>query len=249
MPKQKGIVKIEGTMDDITFFKRKDVFLVRAKGGVSKERIMTDPAYKRTRENMAEFTDVVTSSKMFRNGCAVIIKSAFDGTLSNRLMRALSVIKNLDSTSIRGERKVAVGITTAEGKQQLKGFDLNSHAPINSVLFAPYMLNTVDGKVTIEGLVPLDMLNYPPNSTHVGFRTAFMNLDFGTAVSAIRYSPITTLPLDMTETSVYLIPSDVPPGTGNSFYLLLVEFYQETNGSLYALNDGKYNSLTLLDVI
>lgn len=249
MPKQKGFLKIEGTMDDVTFFKRKDVFLVRAKGGTSKERIMTDPAYKRTRENMSEFTNVVNSGKMLRDGCTVLIKSAFDGTLSNRLVRTLSVVKNLDSSSLRGERKVAIGITTAEGKLQLKGFEMNSNAPINSVLFAPYVLNPVDGKITIEALVPLDMLNYPPHATHVSFRGAFMNLDFGTGISAIRYSPITTLPLDMVETSVNLTPTEVPPGTGTALYLLLVEFFQEINGSLYALNDGNFNSLTLLDVV
>ncbi|WNM18045.1 hypothetical protein [Flavobacterium capsici] len=249
MPKQKGLVKIEGSLDDITFFKRKDAFLVRLKGGVSKERIMTDPAYKRTRENMSEFTNVVDSGKYLRNGCSVLVKSAFDGTLSNRLVRTLSVVKNLDSTSIRGERKVAVGIETAAGKQELKGFDFNFKSPLSSVLFAPYALDTANGEVTINGLVPLDMLNYPPHATHVAFRTAFMNLDFGTGISAIRYSDVSTLPLDMHESNVSLVPSEVPPGGGDSYFLLLVEFMQEMNGILYALNDGNYNSLTLLEVV
>ena len=31
------------------------VFMVRQKGGVSGDKIATDPAFERTRENMAEF--------------------------------------------------------------------------------------------------------------------------------------------------------------------------------------------------
>ena len=93
MPKQKGIIKIAGTLDDITFFKRKDVFLVRTKGGVTKDRIMKDPAFKRTRENMSEFSTTAKAGKLLRNSCTVLIKSAFDGTLVQRLTSIFTVVK------------------------------------------------------------------------------------------------------------------------------------------------------------
>ena len=80
------------------------------------------------------------------------------------------------------------------------------------------------------------------------FKIGFMKMDIDSNSSAIVYSPPTTLPLDMTVSTVALIPSGVPPGTGESYYLLLVEFFQEVNGVLYALNDGNFNSLTLLEV-
>jgi hypothetical protein len=51
MARQKGILKIEGSLDDITFYKKGDSFLVRNKGGISKQRIANDPAFARTREN------------------------------------------------------------------------------------------------------------------------------------------------------------------------------------------------------
>lgn len=51
MAKLKGILKIEGTLDELTFYKTQDGHLVKTKGGVSAERIANDPNFQRTREN------------------------------------------------------------------------------------------------------------------------------------------------------------------------------------------------------
>ena len=51
MARQKGIIKLEGTIGDISFYKSKDGHLARTKGGVDAERIQNDPAFQRTREN------------------------------------------------------------------------------------------------------------------------------------------------------------------------------------------------------
>ena len=53
MAKQQSFLKVAGTLDGLTFYKSVDGHLVRTKGGVSKGRIMNDPAYIRTRENIA----------------------------------------------------------------------------------------------------------------------------------------------------------------------------------------------------
>jgi hypothetical protein len=53
--KTKSIIKLEGTIGDITFFKSKDGYIAREKSSISKERIQNDPAFQRTRENGAEF--------------------------------------------------------------------------------------------------------------------------------------------------------------------------------------------------
>ena len=56
MAKVNGLLKIEGTVEDLTFYKKDGKNYVRRKGGVSKERILTDPNFVRTRENGAEFS-------------------------------------------------------------------------------------------------------------------------------------------------------------------------------------------------
>jgi hypothetical protein len=55
MARQKGIIKLEGTIGDVSFYKSKDGYLAREKGGVDGDRIKNDPAFQRTRENGSEF--------------------------------------------------------------------------------------------------------------------------------------------------------------------------------------------------
>ena len=55
MAKQKGILKLDGTIGGITFYKSQDGYLAREKGGVDGNRIATDPNFQRTRENGSEF--------------------------------------------------------------------------------------------------------------------------------------------------------------------------------------------------
>lgn len=66
MPKQVGIFQIEGTLGNVTFYKSKEGYKVRKKGGVSKERMMTEPSYARTRENLSQFGLNAKAGKLVR---------------------------------------------------------------------------------------------------------------------------------------------------------------------------------------
>ena len=63
MAKQTGVITLEGRVGRLSFYKTKDGYLAREKGGVSKSRILNDPRFARTRENMREFADNAKSSK------------------------------------------------------------------------------------------------------------------------------------------------------------------------------------------
>lgn len=58
MAKLNSFIKIEGTLDNLTFYRGKDGYLVRTKGGISKSRIKNDPEFIRTRENGVEFGNI-----------------------------------------------------------------------------------------------------------------------------------------------------------------------------------------------
>jgi len=49
MARQKSILKLQGTIGGISFYKTKDGFLAREKGGVDASRIANDPGFARTR--------------------------------------------------------------------------------------------------------------------------------------------------------------------------------------------------------
>ncbi|MGK4568707.1 hypothetical protein [Flavobacterium sp. 3HN19-14] len=243
MAKQSGIFPIEGSLDNVTFLKRSGTFMIRKKGGVSKSRIMNDPAFKRTRENVSEFGHVASAGKLVRTGGAQLIQKAYDPKLSNRLMKLLTKVKNCDPSMPRGKRQVHGGLTTAEGLALLSGFDFNERSTLSAVLFAPTALTEATGKITIPNLVPADMMHYPAHATHVSFRSGILRIDFEQDAATLVMSPVTNLPIDMSETSVSLTPTALPAGTGVKMHLLLVEFYQEINGDQYLLNDGKFNVL------
>ena len=78
MAKSTGILKIEGTLENITFYKSADGQMVRTKGGVSKKRILNDPAFIRTRENGAEFGHSANAAKMLRTALGPMAFKAKD---------------------------------------------------------------------------------------------------------------------------------------------------------------------------
>ncbi len=248
MAKLGGILKIEGTLDGMTFYKTKDGHLVRTKGGVSKERIQNDPAFVRTRENGAEFGASASAGKLLRTSIRNLLMKAKDARVASRLTQAMTKIKNLDSTSDRGERKVSIGLATTEGKEILKGFNFNNQAIIGSVLFAPYSIDPATGEITLTDLNPMNDIAYPSGATHVSLTSAYAKVDFDTGENSIEISPAVNLPIDNTTATQSLIPPAVPSGTGFDFMLILIEFYQEVNGSQYSLNNGAYNVLSVVEV-
>ena len=249
MAKLKSIIKIEGTLDDLTFYKGKEGYLVKTKGGVSANRIKNDPAFVRTRENGTEFGNAATSGKQLRRSILDLLSDAKDDRVTSRLTQVMSRVKNADTTSPRGERNVAVGITTPQGKLDLIGFNFNIDAILSSVLLTDYTLNTTTGEVEITDFVPDQNLSTPEGATHVSFTSGFLNLDFATADHDLVTSPVVNLPIDNTTSTVTLTPPSVPTGTGNAFYFLKIAFFQEVNSIQYALNNGAYNALQVLEVL
>jgi len=87
MAKQKGIIKLEGTIGEITFYKSQDGFLAKGKGGIPADRIANDPNFQRTRENGAEFGNAGRAGKVLRNA----IRGLLQNTADNRMVRPLCI--------------------------------------------------------------------------------------------------------------------------------------------------------------
>jgi hypothetical protein len=248
MAKVKSLIKIFGTLDDLTFYKGEDGYLVKSKSAISKNRIETDPNFVRTRENNAEFANITKSGKFLRRAVTALMYDAKDPRVTSRLTQVMSKVKNEDKTSDRGERTVAIGLATPQGKAWLKHFNFNKNATLDSVLLTNYTLDTTTGEIVIPNLVPRQQLGVPEGATHVTFSSGFLNLDITTDVKDIQLSAEVNLPIDLTSTTVTLSPA-TPTGTGESYFLLKIAFFQEINGTQYALNNGAFNALQLLEVV
>jgi hypothetical protein len=249
MGKLKSFIKLEGTLDGLTFYKSQDGYMVRTKGGISKSRMLKDPAFKRTRENFRQFGLNAKAGALLRNSVGPMLAKAKDSKLPSRMLKLMSEIKNFDSTSVRGQRSVHLGLATAEGKQMLKGLDFNNRAHLQTVLNANYSVDTATGVIEIPDFISQEQLAATESATHVSFRTAFVNLNFETGLFNSSYSPVVILPIDLSISTVTLTPEVVPAGDGFQLHLLLIEFYQEMNGVKYPLLNGAHNVLNLVEVV
>lgn len=248
MARQTGIIKLKGKIGDVSFYKTKDGHLAREKGGVEADRIKNDPAFARTRENGAEFGASATSGKLTRDALRPIARTAADNRVVSRMTKLMSQIKNLDATSIRGQRKVGVAIANATAKALLKGFEFNKNALLGSILYKPYSVVTATGVISIPGLIPVNDVAFPVGATHISFTGCYANLNYATALVDVKLTNIVNVPIDAATTAVLLTPTAVPTGTGTKVYLLRVEFFQLINGVQYSLKNGAYNALRVIEV-
>jgi hypothetical protein len=250
MAKQNSLLKIQGTIGGMTFYHTKDGNLVREKGGVSKKRIANDPAFQRTRENGQEFGMAGKSGKMVRDAIRSFMQNASDSKVTSRLTQVMSYILKEDKFSARGERNVAAGIKTPEGKAFLKHFNFNINSLLGSVLFRPILLDPISGTVTIRDLVATNNITAPAGATHVSLQTAFASIDFATGKASVEYAEPANIPLDAVVRTIQLVPDAVPAQTPDTtaLHFLLVEFFQEVNGVQYSLKNGAFNCLEIIEV-
>ena len=248
MAKFDGIFDIQGTLKGMTFYKTADGIRIRTKGGISKQRIMNDPAFARTRENGREFGNIASSGKLLRNALGPLVFQAKDAKMTGRLVKIMGQVKNLDSVSARGDRNVAQGLTELSAKQLLKGFDFNAKAPLGTVLNSAISVTAATGVVDFSAFNPKEQLRAPDGASHFSLQSGFLRLDFETGSSALALSPELEFPLVQSILTPVLTPTTVPTGTGVSIYVLLVSFFQEVNGIKYLLNNGAYNVLHIVEV-
>lgn len=248
MAKQTGIIKLKGKIGDLSFYKTKDGHLAREKGGVEADRIKNDPAFVRTRENGAEFGSSASAGKFTRDSLRPIALNASDNRIVSRMTKLMTQIKNLDTSSIRGERTVGVALASAQAKAMLKGFEFNKNALLSSILYKPWGLNSMTGEITIADLVPLNDITFPTGATHFSVSACTANLNYVDNEADVELSNTVNLPIDATTTTINLTFGSMPTGSGILLHLLKIEFFQEVNGAQYSLKNGAYNALRIIEV-
>ena len=248
MAKLTGIIKLKGTLDDLTFYKTKDGNLVKTKSSITKERIATDPAFVRTRENGSEFGKAATAGKLFRAAVKSMLATT-DSKLTSKVTKLMMELRQYDTTSVRGERNIYTAIGTVEAQDALNGYNLNSKAILSSVLYRNFTVDMVLGKISFLDINPATDIVFPKGATSVSLRGAWAKINFDTNMFDIGLSD----PLVLIKSSGSFGPFNLPilpiPSTkGISVFLLGVDFYQDVNGVSYSLNNGAFNALQVVGV-
>ncbi len=249
MAKQESFIKLQGKVGDLSFFKTKNGYQAREKGGVSADRIKNDPSYQRTRENNAEFATVANTAKTIRDVLRSLILQTRDPKMSVRLNSRLFKMIKSDTLGLRGER-----VINAESFAVLKDFNFNESAPLNNTLF----VNSVAFVDRLTGTIELSMpelnpevqLAKPKGATHCRFTAgaALISLDKDVEESILSVATTGYETTVGTISSVTL--SNTLPANSISPILVLygVSFYQLVNGVYYSLNNGAYNALGIISI-
>lgn len=249
MAKQSGIIKLEGTIGDITFYKSRDGLLARAKGGVDASRIQNDAAFQRTRENGEEFGRAGAAGKLLRMAFRSFLQNAADSKMVSRLTKEMMAVIKADATNPRGRRNVLDGEL-----ELLQGFDFNINGKLSSTLFLAYTA-TIDRasgelQVNIPAFSPANTIAYPEGATHLRFVSGGASIDFETGVFEAVTSQSDDIAIEEAQvTAVELLNQLTANSTHPLFLALGIEFYQQVNGVNYALKNGRYNALALVRVL
>jgi hypothetical protein len=248
MARQKGIIKLKGTIGDITFYKSKDGYIAREKGGIDANRVATDPAFQRTRENGSEFGRAGKAGKILRTALRAVLINSADSRMVSRLTQQMVKVIQADLVSVRGLRNVIDGEA-----ELLTGFEFNIGGKLGTSLFAPYVgsIDRASGAITvvIDPFVPINMIAAPGGSTHFKIISAGAEIDFETEAFVEAHSETAILAWDAVITDVINLENTVPPNSTKPLFLALgVEYYQQVNGQMYPLKNGAYNPLALVKV-
>jgi hypothetical protein len=248
MAKQGGIIKIEGTVGDLTFVKTQDGYIVKEKTRINAGRIAADKAFARTRENNAEFGRAGKAGKLLRTAIRTLLITAKDKRVTSRLTGEMMKVIKADATSTRGLRNVVDGEA-----EMLEGFDFNINAVLSTTLYAKYTA-TIDRAgglldIAIPAFVPANDLAAPEGATHYKIVSAGAAIDFENEVFTESNSATAVLPLDSVATAAVTLSNPVGAGSTHPLFLLLgIQFYQQVNGNNYPLKNGSFNALSLVKV-
>lgn len=248
MAKQIGIVPLSGTIANITFTHGQDGLLAKLKTSLNKERIMTDDAFERTRENSKEFARACKGAKTLTNIFTVGIDNCYDNRLRGRLIGHLMKIIHSDTASPRGSRNLVDGDISL-----LNHFQWNRHAGLSSVMKAPFTV-TVDRTagtctVTIPSFNPKRLLKGNPDATHYELIMSAAEVDWNVENHLAEVAFTAILPWDQTPTTAISEALSLTAGTTLPIITTIaIKWYEEVSGNYYLLKNNGYDNAGIVDV-
>ena len=187
MSKQTGLIRLDGSIGGISFYKLNGEDLAKVSNGPKKERILSEPAFQRTRENNSEFGGSASSAKSMRLSLATVLQTMADSRLTSRLTKLFKEI-NLKGAGTRGQRPIVV----SGNRTMLENLDFNLKTHFSSVFNAPFSFSNnaprTQGTITIPAFLPSSFISAPSGATHFRLVTAIgVVSDYAFNVTTLHY--------------------------------------------------------------
>lgn len=248
MPKQVGLIKVRGTVEDLTFLETQDGFIAKKKRRFNADKLKNDPNYQQVRNTNKEFATGGNAGQLFREAFTTEINKAADNRLVSRLTQTMIAILRTDPVNGWGDRQVQLG-----DLQKLAGFNFNEPVPMSATVKVKpeVVFNRVTGQatVTIPAHIPQQFIAAPSGGvTHYRFFAGAAALDFESniSISARQASPNLVYD-DNAGTETTLTLPLTPNTTLPVFMVLGVEFMVIINGKTTP-NSKRESALHILAV-
>lgn len=180
MARVKYLDQITGSLKNLSFYTRKgsDTIYVRTKGGPTKQRIKSDPAFEPLRRNNREFGGCSSMSKQIRQTFCGLDHVA-DYNLAPALCSLAKSIQKTDELHEKGRRDIRL----SEYRYTLTGFDFGRKMRFSSLLRVPLNYRIDREKQTATVIIPSFAcsfgLNVPDERGLTYSRTAVSNVVYG----------------------------------------------------------------------
>ncbi len=161
MARVKNFDQLTGSIGKLSFYTRKgssEIF-ARTKGGPSKEKIKTDPAFANLRKANKEFGGCSKMSKQIRMAFYGLEHVA-DYNLAPALSKLANELLKTDTVHPKGEREIVL----SNYRYVLNGFDFSRSTRFNSLLRVPLNFNIEREKQIANVQIPAFTCSFGLNS-------------------------------------------------------------------------------------
>lgn len=248
MGEQTGVVRIRGTVGNLTFARTENGDEVRLKTSLNGDKMKKDKRFKRTRENWAEFRNAARAAKLIRNAFSLSTRAIVDSAGHSRLVVDTMKVVKSDPTSQRGSRQIQLG-----DMNFLYNYEFNIRQQLESTfkqqidLAIDRAAGTVD--LNLPDLIPDVAVATLEGATHFKLVAAVAEVDWQQETYVFDSAETAELVYGPQTEPAQALSLTIPAASTNTILVAFgVFFYQEVNGVFYQLLDGGKNAMAIIGV-
>lgn len=243
MAKNIGPIKFTGKLGNLSGRDTAYGNILSTPGGFKGERIKTEERYAVTRQLGSEFGRCAKISSQLYTALQPWLQTLPFPHLYGSLQAQITNIKNCDTTSPKGERSLAAGLQTEQGRKMLQHFSFNPKRNLRSGMMQHYAVDLSKGQLTLPDF-DAGRIYFPKSAMQLAFQLILLRLDTETPLCKMETSTL-ALVAKKDATATLVLEAPVPEGEGLLLALLSFSFCTVTAGEVYFLKDP-YNVLEVV---
>jgi hypothetical protein len=245
MAKQDGILRIQGTLGNLVFYKQGNDYRVRQRPAPIGKKFKTDPRYASIRANNELFIKAVKANQLLRYSlrpflASVILGSA--GKLTKVFREALNSVDRYEKRQCFSNADLTC----------FNDLELGDKASFKSILMATYQTgldrNTGHYRAIFPEFDPRVCIKAPTGATHFIISVVVTALDFDGDNFETNSESSAFIPLSGEPSAAMCLSTRIPVLPNSfQFFCLAIQFAtEEQDGKIYSLKGGS-NAMMIVE--